>query len=367
MRVKKIYASLVSSGRCNVFQIRMSSVSPQGQLVFSQHKRSLVVPGLVAFLLLALVTGSEAITYRGEELRSPCKDLLLGKAAPGYQVVDLHNRRASMVADLGELKHSQMVLLSDRDLADPKTRTALQTSQALLCLKMEEGSAAVLGKNLHRKNPVLFAIPNDSAGINNLYPVDPNPNGLEPIIKQMNRVVTQLEPIKDRITFLSDSRSERKQRDQVIEAFGSASDYTVVTLVCHNDGGTIKFPDGSKVTLSEISELAKAKEIVPLILSCNTIDHIGPNFDGLVSTKALYFEDIAAGLVEADTLFKKGGFECCYLGDFLYALDTGMKEKGRKSERLGITIKSIGSVTVVVALAVIFDDDKKGEERKERK
>jgi hypothetical protein len=85
------------------------------------------------------------------------------------------------------------------------------------------------------------------------------------------------------------------------------------------------------------------------------VDHIESNYDGLVSTRALYFEDIASGLLEADNLFKEG--TCRYVADYLYAIDTGIKSASQSQKRLGIAIISVGGVALAICPILMFQSN----------
>lgn len=299
------------------------------------------------------------IDFNGERLRNPCEDAFSPPVpAPAYEIINLVDRGLQPTSDLRKLKRSQMVVLSDRAINDSETKKALRDNEAILCLKLEDRPEVVLNSSVKLRAPILIAIPRDVEGINHLYAVGNDANTVQPLVKQMNRVLTSLDPIKDRLTYLSEAASDQAQRDKVLQTFRDAKEYEIITLVCHNEGGMIKFPDGSNVTLGEISDLAKAKKLVPLILSCNTIEHISADYDGLVSTKALYFEEMVAGLLKAQDLFTSGN-HCCYLGDYLYAIDVGIKQKSLTKGRIAVTVKIVGGVVILVCLALWLDDERR--------
>lgn len=272
-------------------------------------------------------------------------------SAPTYEIVDLRDRTAVAKRDLKSLKHTEMVVLSDDAFSNETVKRELRESSALLCLKSDKPAAEVLKKSVSPSQPLLIAIPNDFVGVRNLYWSSLDALSAQPIVDQMKRIRADLAPLDKRATYFSDSRPDRPYRDQFLDAF-RAEKYRVITVVCHNDGGKIKFPDGTTVDLSEITAIAGKNGVLPIVLSCNTLDHIGPNYDGLVSTRALDFEDIASGLLEADRFFKEGS--CRYVGDYLYAIDTGIKTGSESQRRLGIAIKSVGGGVAAICPIVMF-------------
>jgi hypothetical protein len=167
-------------------------------------------------------------------------------SAPTYEIVDLRDRSAVANRDLKSLKHTEMVMLSNDAFSNESLKRALRESSALLCLKSDKPATEVLNRTVNPSQPVIISIPNHFVGVRNVYSTSVDALSAQPIVDQMKRIRAALAPLDKRTTYFSDSRPNRPYRDQFLDTF-RAKDYGVITVVCHNERGKIKFPDGTQM------------------------------------------------------------------------------------------------------------------------
>lgn len=125
---------------------------------------------------------------------------------------------------------------------------------------------------------------------------------------------------------------------------GSAPEALVI--LAHNDGSTLRFPDGSWLTLARLSEVLETSTRPTFVVSCDTVK--APGFNGITTAKRIDFQAAAEALTIAQHSTIYGNFVRTFASSY-------RSPEARARERLVAVMVVFG--TVVVIIMMLGDDD----------
>lgn len=123
---------------------------------------------------------------------------------------------------------------------------------------------------------------------------------------------------------------------------------TALVVLAHNDGSTLRFPDGSSVKLATLAETLATSERPMLVVSCDTAT--GAGFSGIATAKRIDFRAAAQALRSAQGATVHGDLVRTFASSY-------RSPESRTQERLVTVGVSFGTLVVILIVLGALDDD----------
>jgi hypothetical protein len=162
------------------------------------------------------------------------------------------------------------------------------------------------------------------------------------VAKYMSKVRRKLTAF-DSVSYPDEASTESSARDRILKAIAAPTGEDIVVVLCHNKEGIVPLPDGSSVTLEELSAAVRHRR--GIVLTCASVDVSEAQGRALLTTRRLEFDEMAASLVymklhgffESDRTF----------GDFLTQLNLRLNaNRGPTDGAVKIMLAAVGAGTL---------------------
>lgn len=305
-----------------------------------------------------------AATPDGYPYTRRCSRLFLSDAEfaaeLGYSIVDLTAPQAIDRTARSEPAGKYYYLISRDRMTDPIFREHLSSSSAKLVLSSpgEESAVREWISTFAERVRVVLAIPTDAEAVARMYGAHLSGSEREAIVGQFRRVRRTLKP-EPRVDVLVMGGSPSWQAAALRELERARADELVV-FVGHNEAGRLKFADGSSLELGELVRHAKVQGKTALVISCDTLEHFPRELTGVASQGTLDPDAVALAIRGAGKLLRKR--QGLYLGDYLHALESELREAGDPSlarAKWLLRLAAGGTVVVGIPIAMVEEDEKR--------
>jgi len=312
-------------------------------------------------------------SVNAEKLRNPClepyKSLLVGHSlAPKYKFVDFSKASTKNI-----LNYDEFYVISDDAIKSNTFDEFLNSKNpSRIMIKTSTDSSkftSVLNSKI--SNPkIFFAMPEDKTGVINLYSESLTASGVTDISQKeffySNAEKTFTNARKklnakhvDTATLLDKSKPEISYKAQLLEYISSSKDISPIIIFAHNQNNKLMFPDGTSITITDFATKVSEKNRTPIILSCNTYSSVNSNFEGIITTKDLYFDKFVDAIVEAQTkMYNNSSSHCLYLGDYLKLIDNVFIDDNTKKYRIILISVPVGAASIGVGVAIVEGGNK---------
>jgi hypothetical protein len=257
-------------------------------------------------------------------------------------------------AELNAFDSKQVLVLDRPAFDDPGLRGRLSRTRGRLCLKSDGDPNIFFRKIVHQHDSVIISLPNGRDAVKKYFGLTSD-EILEPLLDQMHRVRETMAQGHNAIFFENDMPATSNYREQLLTEVQRRNG-GVLVFIGHNENGDLKFPDGSSISITELSNRADQCHVTPIILSCQTIDGFNSGDTGIISTKSVQFEELADAMISANRAMVENG--CMYLGDYLYFYNDAISRSTKANGRIQAVIQFVGKAIVVLFMNLFFDDAK---------
>jgi len=199
---------------------------------------------------------------------------------------------------ISRANRSDVLLVSDAILQSDATLNAIRSSPAIFSIKAPTGAPKQM-EDMFRlpvfQPEVVVALPLDGKGVHNAFGT---PEALaHPQIEYLNKVMPKFQTLK-RVALTSAARAGSSIADTVLEKGNQSGDHSLFILVAHNRGGTLRFPDGSSLSVGQVYETLERSGRPGLILSCDTIQSSHVPTNSVLTNTPLDIASIANALAK---------------------------------------------------------------------
>ncbi len=258
---------------------------------------------------------------------------------------------------LREASPTTLIVVDDGILNNKSALDTLKTSPARLVFHSNSGAhrtmPTILEQPILGSPEIIALLPNDANGVQKVFGKINDPAIVNTTLNQMERTKTTLNTLENFQLSIETSRENTSIAKQ-IELEASSKENDMLIIIGHNDNGVLKAPDGSSVNINNVFKLLKESKRPALILSCETINKsLSP--DGVMTTRRLKFEEIAAALKMVDV--KIGDYVEPKLSDYIVELENGLRSSEVNTGKASKVILSIALGTLVVLVVVLVVDD----------
>lgn len=255
-------------------------------------------------------------------------------------VVDLRRLSAQeRTAVLGKLAVASLPIVNEQLLRDAAFVEQLRNAKPPLVLR--DGK-----DNLHAERvlsqpitglKVISGLPLTDGGIRQVYGEKVGIN--EAMRRQMLRAKASLDklPVLEVSGPIAAAILTEARRGNTPEA---------LVILAHNDGGALRFPDGSSLTLAKLSETLETSTRPTFVVSCDTVT--APGFNGITTAKRIDFQAAAEALSVAQHSTRHGDLVRTFASSY-------RSPEARTRERLVAAIVVVGAVVIIVMM--LGDDD----------
>lgn len=250
-------------------------------------------------------------------------------------VMDLRRLSADKrTAVLGTLTAADLPLVSEPMLRDPGFVKQLLGAKPSLVLR--EGKAGLDAQRVLAKPiaglKVISGLPVTDGEIRQVY--GPSFGISDVMRRQMRRAEASLEklPVLDVDGPIAAAILSEARRGDAREA---------LVILAHNDGSSLRFPDGSGLTLTALSEALATSARPTFVISCDTVKAAG--FSGIATAKRIDFQAAAEALAVAQ--------KSALHGDLIRTFASSYRSpEARTRERLVAVLVVVGAVVIIVMM-----------------
>jgi hypothetical protein len=169
-----------------------------------------------------------------------------------------------------KLSASSVVVLRDDVFRDASMLELLRQSNATFALRSRGGAsedaAAYLARRIEGID-IEVALPQTLTGVSTVFGVRPDAGQVT--LDYVQRVRQQFRTIAN-VRVLPESGTPTTNADAIRQKLGTAS-ARLLLVVAHNERGTLKFADGSTLSVVDLHAVAARSQRPVLVLSCDTI------------------------------------------------------------------------------------------------
>ena len=276
-------------------------------------------------------------------------------------VVDLTGvPQGALHTEIRGVNASSVVLLNDAILRDTATLKELQKSSATFALRSRGGASEEAMAYLARSVSgieVDVALPTTALGVNRAFGVPVALAG--PALSYLNDARREFRGISN-VRVLPEVDGGRTNADAVRTRL-RAKDTRLFLLVAHNDRGTLKFADGSGISVVDVHALAAESSRLVLVLSCDTALTAAVAVDtAAVTLRPLDFMAIAASVRATHARLGQGP---ATMADLLSAMDGlagGSKDSSGRTARI-VAMLVAGALIAVAGSLAFWECDQTGD------
>jgi hypothetical protein len=263
----------------------------------------------------------------------------------------------STKSKLYNAKLSDLILISDETISNTYLMQELKKVKSPLIITVGDNSdksraitQAMLGAKFDNIS-TLAVMPQDLVSIKNVWNKDVP---AKEALSQMKRAYKRFSEINN--TKIIDRPGKMPFKNQVKKEIESGSKNQLFILVGHSENGLVRGPDGSYISLKEVSTLLIQNERPGLVLSCETAfssHSVGPS---LVTTNRLLPEQVAEALEGVHNRLQ--AYENPSFSDFLIEFGNAVHYGSPSDQRnLKILIGVVGVGVVTVTIIEVSNSD----------
>lgn len=338
---------------------------------------------IVALISIQALATAPLIAQQSGSTRkwgTPCADLFRNlfsgdkapvKKEPRYPLMELH---ASSKADIAANVNGILVVKPD-DLKNEESVRAIYQSKRRLFLRddgVAETPQEFLGKSVERAR-VLLAAPTDEKGVRNIYGWQENKiEELSSALKQADGIKKKFEKVEGVESIDASISNGLDSCDVFLQGLKAGNGPELIILVGHNDHGAVVFKDGTRIDINEaVLKITEAGH-VPIVLTCDSKEHLSAPGVNLVTDSTFYFEEFAKAITHAQKVLKDKGCHQFYVGDYIFSIDEYFHKRTAADKQMRFALKAtgigscVGILIFAVATALSDDDDDKNNSAKEK-